>query len=339
MNNDSDPSLILDKFLDSLKFQATLKSIVNKSLHPIQQRLDRMESKLDELSSYLKKYNAKITDFLLEKGTDEDATEYFIDLLSVFKATRPAAEMTKPYTLKSKEIDEYCHRYGRHSLELSVIEDFLKMDILFLEVQTESENSSSITNSFDYDPFYGWFIDLVHTSERKFYTSPEDSHDVEFMCYTGYKHNYSENELFRMETIWKVMMQSHKYNLEKEKQPFRIVSRALDQLSSNPSKAFRTGVMIKFLVGTCLGLQVVDGIGGRAEILLESLINSDMKAIHFTDLKPSVTSQPLILNTSSGTVYYRLYAAAAKTMNDKNVPHVKSIILWKILGIQFWFQN
>ncbi|UMM30367.1 hypothetical protein L5515_012278 [Caenorhabditis briggsae] len=151
--------------------------------------------------------------------------------------------------------------------------------------------------------------------------------------------------------------------------------------------------MIKFLVGICLGLQVVDGIGGRAEILLESLINSDMKvfdpfkfeyslfnrngnfknsmsniwteipfpsvrnfwrvweklmistmknylqAIHFTDLKPSVTSQPLILNTSSGTVYYRLYAAVAKTMNDKNVPHVKSIILWKILGIQFWFQN
>ncbi|ULT97197.1 hypothetical protein L3Y34_005192 [Caenorhabditis briggsae] len=35
--------------------------------------------------------------------------------------------------------------------------------------------------------------------------------------------------------------------------------------------------MIKFLVGICLGLQVVDGIGGRAEILLESLINSDMK--------------------------------------------------------------
>ncbi|UMM30366.1 hypothetical protein L5515_012277 [Caenorhabditis briggsae] len=160
-----------------------------------------MESKLDELSSYLKKYNAKITDFLLEKGTDEDATEYFINLLSVFKATRPAAEMTKPYTLKSKEIDEYCHRYGRHSLELSVIEDFLKMDILCLKVQTESENSSSITNSFNYDPFYGWFIDLLHTSERKFYTSPEDSHDVEFMCFTGYKHNYSENELFRMVEI------------------------------------------------------------------------------------------------------------------------------------------
>ncbi|CAO4375073.1 unnamed protein product [Caenorhabditis nigoni] len=254
MSNDPDVSVILDNFLNSLKFQAILKSIVNKSLDPIHQRLHSIESKLDELSLYLKqeeiekatpiprlqremnlalnlsknldsnhsfvyspvtiilgiypffklgnpKTQQKITDFLLKKGTDEDAKEYFIDLLSVFKATRFAAEMSKPYTPKSIELDEYCHRYGRHSLELSVIEDFLKIDISFLELQTESESSLSIINSFDYDPFYSWFMDWFHTKENKFYTSPEDSRDVEFMCWDGYEHNYSENKVFRMVEI------------------------------------------------------------------------------------------------------------------------------------------
>ncbi|PIC35988.1 hypothetical protein B9Z55_015154 [Caenorhabditis nigoni] len=143
----------------------------------------------------------KMVDFFIKNGTDENAKEYFIDLLSVFKATRPAIEMLKPYAPNATEIDEYCHRYGRHGLELSVIEDFLKMDISFLELQTESEDSHSLINSFDYDPFYGWFINWFHTKEKKFYTSPEESRDLEFMCLNGYKHNYSENEQFRMVEI------------------------------------------------------------------------------------------------------------------------------------------
>ncbi|PIC35979.1 hypothetical protein B9Z55_015151 [Caenorhabditis nigoni] len=256
MNNDSDVSLILEKFLDSLKFQATLRTIVNKSLDPIHQRLHKIESKLDDLSSYLKqeeieqttpitrlqremnlalnlsknldsngsfvyspvtmilgiypyfklanpRIRQKIIDFLLETGTDdEDAKEYFIDLLSVFKATRRATDMLRGYGNPNvTEIDEYCHRCGNHGLELSVIEDFLKMDIKFLELQTESEDSLSIINSFDYDPFYGWFMDWFYTKEKKFYTSPGESRDVEFMCFYGYEHNYSENKMFRMVEI------------------------------------------------------------------------------------------------------------------------------------------
>ncbi|CAO4375072.1 unnamed protein product [Caenorhabditis nigoni] len=256
MNNDSDVHLILDKFLDSLKFQATLRTIVNKSLDPIHQRLHRIETNLNDLSSYLKQeeiekttpitrlqremnlalnlsknlnsngsfvyspvtmilgiypyfklanphIQQKIVNFLLGAGTDgEDAKEYFIDLLSVFKATRRATDMLKGYgNLNVTEIDEYCHRCGSHGLELPVIEDFLKMDIKFLELETESEDSLSIINSFDYDPFYGWFMDWFHTKEKKFYTSPEESRDVEFMCFYGYEHNYSENKMFRMVEI------------------------------------------------------------------------------------------------------------------------------------------
>ncbi|PIC35984.1 hypothetical protein B9Z55_015153 [Caenorhabditis nigoni] len=91
--------------------------------------------------------------------------------------------------------------------------------------------------------------------------------------------------------IWKVMKNSYKHNPGKEKLSHRIVSRALNKLWSNPSKAFRTGVMMEFLEGMCLGLEVVDGIGGRSEILLEFMVNSDMEALRLFQFEYSIFNE------------------------------------------------
>ncbi|KAF1758593.1 hypothetical protein GCK72_015052 [Caenorhabditis remanei] len=135
--------------------------------------------------------------FLLERATDEEMTEYFIDLLSVIKATRLR------YNMYSHGCD-FCEpnpnvywRFGLHGLDEKVVNDFLSTELKFIEFEPEDKIINSITYSQLFDEIFHTFSQ----SKRDFYSTKDSPQMRGFIQFTDAQHNFSENDTFQMVEI------------------------------------------------------------------------------------------------------------------------------------------
>ncbi|EFO92297.1 hypothetical protein CRE_10962 [Caenorhabditis remanei] len=85
---------------------------------------------------------------LLEGGTPDDMTEYFVDLLSVLRASVLRYEIRRRDGKANDPTIQHLYRNeGYHALEESVFKDFLSTKLKFIEL----ESDEMIVNSINYN--------------------------------------------------------------------------------------------------------------------------------------------------------------------------------------------
>ncbi|EFP06585.1 hypothetical protein CRE_26852 [Caenorhabditis remanei] len=140
----------------------------------------------------------RMAKLILEGGTPDDLTEYFIDLLSVLRATADYSEIVNLEEPSDPTI-QYLYRGGQHGLEKNVFDDFLSMKLKFLEIESSSEScESTLLNTLSCFALFNHWFHTFTTFEGKFHNSPDSQRDVEYMLWDGYRQFYSENDDFQM---------------------------------------------------------------------------------------------------------------------------------------------
>ncbi|KAF1770581.1 hypothetical protein GCK72_002400 [Caenorhabditis remanei] len=131
----------------------------------------------------------------LEGGTPDDMTEYFVDLLSVVRASVLWYEIKR---IDGKENDPTIqHLYrneGYHGLEENVFKDFLSTKLKFIEF----ESDEMIVNSINYNPIFDEIIHKFFTSKRTFYSTESSPQTMGFMEWRAHQHHFSEDDTFQM---------------------------------------------------------------------------------------------------------------------------------------------
>ncbi|EFO92314.1 hypothetical protein CRE_10954 [Caenorhabditis remanei] len=145
----------------------------------------------------------RMAKLILEGGTPDDLTEYFIDLLSVLRATVHFSEIVNLEGPSDPTI-QYLYRGGLeknvfYGLEKNVFDDFLSMKLKFLEIESSSEScESTLLNTLSCSALFNHWFHRFGTFEGKFHNSPDSQRDVEYMLWDGYRQFYSENDDFQM---------------------------------------------------------------------------------------------------------------------------------------------
>ncbi|EFO92292.1 hypothetical protein CRE_10961 [Caenorhabditis remanei] len=143
----------------------------------------------------------RMAKLILEGGTVDAMTEYFIDLLSVLRATVPFSEIVNLEGPSDPTI-QYLYRGGYHGLTKKVFDDFLSMKLKFLEIESSSENcESTLLNTLSCSALFNHWFHRFGTFEGKFHNSPDSQRDVEYMLWPSHRHFFSENDEFQMVQI------------------------------------------------------------------------------------------------------------------------------------------
>ncbi|KAF1758586.1 hypothetical protein GCK72_015045 [Caenorhabditis remanei] len=140
----------------------------------------------------------RMAKLILEGGTVDAMTEYFIDLLSVFRATVDYSEIVNLEGPSDPTI-QYLYRGGNHGLTKNVFDDFLSMKMKFLEIESSAEScESTLLNNLSCSALFNHWFHRFGTFKGKFHNSPDSERDVEYMLWDDYRHFYSENDDFQM---------------------------------------------------------------------------------------------------------------------------------------------
>ncbi|EFP06588.1 hypothetical protein CRE_26853 [Caenorhabditis remanei] len=143
----------------------------------------------------------RMAKLILEGGTVDAMTEYFIDLLSVLRATVHFSEIVNLEGPSDPTI-QYLYRGGYHGLTKNVFDDFLSMKLKFLEIESSSENcESTLLNTLSCSALFNHWFHRFGTFEGKFHDSPDSQRDVEYMLWPSHRHFFSENDEFQMVQI------------------------------------------------------------------------------------------------------------------------------------------
>ncbi|EFP06582.1 hypothetical protein CRE_26854 [Caenorhabditis remanei] len=132
---------------------------------------------------------------LLEGGTPDDMTEYFVDLLSVLRASVLRYEIRRRDGKANDPTIQHLYRNeGYHALEESVFKDFLSTKLKFIEL----ESDEMIVNSINYNPIFDEMIHTFFHSKRTFYSTESSPQTMGFMEWGAHQHHFSEDDTFRM---------------------------------------------------------------------------------------------------------------------------------------------
>ncbi|EFO92173.1 hypothetical protein CRE_10957 [Caenorhabditis remanei] len=121
----------------------------------------------------------KIAEYFLGGATEEEMSEYFIDLLSVIKASRLRGPYIPDYYYSCAP-NPYYWRFGIHTLDEKTINDFKTRKLQFIEFVSEGKEDM-IINSIPYNPLLD---DVIHDPifrERTFNFTENSVQTILFM--------------------------------------------------------------------------------------------------------------------------------------------------------------
>ncbi|EFO92352.1 hypothetical protein CRE_10959 [Caenorhabditis remanei] len=124
-------------------------------------------------------------------------SEYFIDLLSVIKATRLRYNMYSHGRHFCEPNPIVYWRFGLHGLDEKVVNDFLSTKLKFIEFEPED----TIVNSITYSQLFDEIFHTFSQSKQDFYSTKKSSQMRGFIQFTDAQHNFSENDTFQMVEI------------------------------------------------------------------------------------------------------------------------------------------
>ncbi|EFO92466.1 hypothetical protein CRE_10956 [Caenorhabditis remanei] len=123
----------------------------------------------------------------LEGGTPDEMTEYFVDLLSVVRASVLWYEVKRrDGKVNDPTIQHLYRNEGYHALEESVFKDFLSTKLKFIEFKSDE----MIVNSINYNPIFDEMIHTFFHSKRTFYSTESSPQTMGFMEWGAHQHHF-----------------------------------------------------------------------------------------------------------------------------------------------------